>query len=310
MSQTFDWGVRLILWLQHFSPVLDWPFRAFTLLGEEDVLMLLLPLFFWCYNRRVGARLAMLFLFSSYINCWAKVLLSLPRPFEYSSLVRQLYPVTGYGFPSGHTQSSVVIWGYLAAVLRRTWFWILAALLMGLGPLSRLFLGLHFPIDLLGGYAIGGVLLLLYLALEPRLEPVLARLAWPWQLALAVAVPLLLLVLLPTNDESAASSAGVLFGMGIGFVAARRWCAFRADGPARQRVLRFLLGGAVLLALRFGLKAAFDGLEPVMVWRVLRYGLIGLWAALGAPWAFLRLRLADAEPDRVAAAPAQAVEPV
>jgi hypothetical protein len=54
-----------------------------------------------------------------------------------------------------------------------------------------------------------------------------------------------------------------------------------------------VLGIAVLLVLYAGLKAAFAGLEPALLFRLIRYGLIGLWSGLGAPWAFVKLGLAE-----------------
>jgi len=306
MAGTFDWGVQLILWLQRMSPALDWPFRALTSLGEEEFLLILLPLCYWCLSRSTGARLALLFLFSSYFNSWAKVLISLPRPYQFDPRVRQLFAVTGFAFPSGHTQGTVVIWGYLASAFHRRWLWIVALALMLLVPLSRLYLGLHFPIDLLGGYVIGAVLLVLFLWLAPKVEPWLAGRAWPWQLAPAIIIPLALLILFPTADTAGVTSAAMLMGMSLGLIVERRIFAFQSGGLWQKQVLRFLLGFIVLVALRYGLKAAFAGFQSVLVFQFIRYVLMDLWAALGAPWTFVRLKLAagDRPQPRLEARPA------
>jgi membrane-associated phospholipid phosphatase len=296
MQSILDWGANVVLWFQQFHPVLDLPFKGFTLLGEEEFFMLLLPLVYWCLDRRTGARLAVVFLFSAWSNAVAKVLAAQPRPFQYDSRVLQLFDVTGGGLPSGHTQNTVVIWGYLAAQFRRPWLWIVAAALMIFVPLSRIYLGLHFPTDLLGGYILGAGLLLIYLKLEPVVEAWLARRRLAWQIGLAVLVPALLLLIFPTSDESAVTGAAMLLGMGVGIPLERRRVGFEAAGPWPKRLLRLALGVAVLFALRFGLKAAFDGLDPEPVFRFVRYSIIGLFAALIAPWAFVRMRLAGALP--------------
>jgi membrane-associated phospholipid phosphatase len=296
MQSILDWGANVVLWFQQFHPVLDLPFKGFTLLGEEEFFMLLLPLVYWCLDRRTGARLAVVFLFSAWSNAVAKVLAAQPRPFQYDSRVLQLFDVTGGGLPSGHTQNTVVIWGYLAAQFRRPWLWIVAAALMIFVPLSRIYLGLHFPTDLLGGYILGAGLLLIYLKLEPVVEAWLARRRLAWQIGLAVLVPALLLLIFPTSDESAVTGAAMLLGMGVGIPLERRRVGFEAAGPWPKRLLRLALGVAVLFALRFGLKAAFDGLDPEPVFRFVRYSIIGLFAALIAPWAFVRMRLAGAWP--------------
>lgn len=291
MQSVMEWGIGVIAWFQQFSPALDWPFRAFTFMGEEEFFLLLLPLVYWCLDRRTGARLTVAFLLCAYTNAVAKALAAMPRPPEYApGQVKVLWDATGYGFPSGHTQSAVVVWGYLAAQARRRWVWILAAVMMLFIPLSRIYLGVHFPHDVLGGYIIGAVLLFLYLWLEPGAERWLEEKGLAWQLGVAVVAPLILMLLFLTDDG--VTEGATLMGMGVGFVLERRWVRFDSSGPAWKQVVRFLLGVVVLVALWLGLRIAFSSLEPALLLRFVRYGLVGLWGGLGAPWAFRRLRLA------------------
>lgn len=291
MEGILNWGVDVILRFQQFSPTLDPPFRLLTFLGEEEFFLLLLPFIYWCLDRRTGARLTILFLLSAYLNSVAKVLAGQPRPFEYTSQVRPLVEAHGGGLPSGHTQNTVAVWGYLAAQFRRTWLWILAGLLMVLVPLSRVYLGVHFPTDLLGGYLIGAALVLLYLWAEPEGERWLDGKGFTWQLGLALAAPLLLVLLFPTTDGVTAGAT--LAGMGVGFVLERRWVGFDSGGIGWKRALRYLLGVLVLFGLWMGLRVAFAGLEPALLFRFVRYGLVGLWGGLVAPWTFVHLRLAE-----------------
>jgi membrane-associated phospholipid phosphatase len=297
MQGILDWGVQVILWLQHFSPTLDLPFKAFTFLGEESFFLLLLPLLYWCLDRRIGARLSLLFSFSTYLGALAKVLLDQPRPFQYDHRVRQLVEAAGRGFPSLHTQSAVVVWGYLASQFRRTWLWAVAGLLMVFIPLSRLYLGVHFPTDLLGGYLIGAVLWLLYLWQGPVMETWLAKKGLAWQLGTALVLPGLLMLLLPTGEEIGVTGGALLIGMSVGFVLERRWVGFESGGLWWKQGARLLFGLAVLFVLRFGLKAAFSGLEPELLFRFVRYVLMGLWYGAGAPWTFVKLRLAQSTGD-------------
>lgn len=296
MQGILDWGVQVILWLQQFSPALDLPFRAFTFLGEEDFLLLLVPLLFWCLDRRIGARMVILYLVSVYLNSVAKIFAAQPRPFEYDERVRVIAPATGGGLPSGHAQSTVVVWGYLAAKFRRTWLWVVAALLIVFVSLSRVYLGVHFPTDVLGGCLLGALLLLGYLWLEPRAEALLEKGGLAWQLGLAVVVPLaLLFLMLPVADDSIVSAMGVLLGGGVGLALERRWVRFASGGVWWKQLLRLALGVAVVFAIRFGLKAAFGEMEPIWLFRLIRYAVMGVWFALGAPWAFVKLRLAGTE---------------
>jgi membrane-associated phospholipid phosphatase len=293
MESILDWGINVIIWLQQFSPALDLPFKAFTFMGDQPFFMLLLPFVYWCVSRHMGARLAILFLFSTYLNAVAKVLAAQPRPYQYDPRVLLLHKASGGGFPSGHTQNAVVVWGYMASHLRRMGPWILAGCLMLLIPLSRLYLGVHFPIDLLGGYLLGATLLLLYLRLEPVVEAWLKNKGMACQLGAGFLVPLLMVLLVPNNAKYGVITGATLMGMGVGFAFERRWVRFDSGGMWWKRVLRFVVGVPVLFALWLGLRTAFYGLEPEQIYNFLRYALLGLWLGLGAPWLFVTLKLAE-----------------
>ena len=291
MEAIWQWGLELIRTIQLVhGPTLDAIFKAITFLGEEEFFIMLLPLVFWCVDFAVGARLAFVFLLSVYANTELKYLFAHPRPFELDPAVK-LHDAEGYGLPSGHSQSAVVVWGTIAAGFRKTWLWVVAILLIVLVGFSRIYLGVHFPTDVLSGWAVGAVFLAAYLALEPRFTAWLKQAGLAVQLALAVFVPLALLLLHPTKDTG--SSMAVLMGMGAGVALTRQVAPFSADGPLWQRAVRFLVGVIGLLVLYVGLTLVFpaEGESLYFVMRVVRYALVGLWAGLGAPWVFRKLRL-------------------
>ncbi|MDY6878086.1 MAG: phosphatase PAP2 family protein [Chloroflexota bacterium] len=295
MEAIWQWGIDLIHTIQLVhGPTLDAIFKAVTFLGEEEFFLILLPLLFWCVDFIIGARLAFAYLLSVYVNAGLKNLFAHPRPFELDPTVK-LHDIGGYGLPSGHAQSAVVVWGIIAAGFRKTWLWVLAILMMMLIGFSRVYLGVHFPTDVLGGWAVGAAFLAAYLALEPHFVAWLKRAGLAIQLALAVVVPLALMLLYPTKDTG--SSMAVLMGMGVGIALSRRLVPFSVDGPVWQRVVRLLTGLIVLLILYVGLKLVFpaEGEPLYFAMRVVRYTLVALWATLGAPWMFCRLRLASNE---------------
>jgi len=297
MENILDWGIKIVLWLQQFSPALDLPFEAFTFTGGEDFLILLMPLFYWCLDRNLGVRLTFITALSTYLGGAAKLLANQPRPFQYDARVRQLTHFSGGGFPSLHTQSTVTVWGYLASQVRRAWLWALGGVLMILVPLSRIYLGVHFPTDIAGGYLTGVALLLLYLWLEPPASAWLRQKGLPWQLGIALVVPCMLALPMPADEEIGITAAAILMGMGIGFPLERRWVGFEIGGIWWKQGLRLLLGIVVLMGLRVGLKVAFASCAPEALLRFLRYVVISLWASLGAPWAFVKLGLAEGRPE-------------
>ena len=295
MEPFLDWGIEVVLWCQQFSPALDLPFKILTFLGNLEFFLVFMPLIYWCVDRRTGARLLVLFLLSASLNAIAKVIADQPRPFQYDNRVLQLAHAGGGGLPSGHTQGAVVVWGYLASQIRSANFRMAAGFLMIAVPVSRLYLGVHFPTDLLGGYIMGAALLLAYLRCAPKVETWLAAKGVIWQTLAAAILPILLLFISPRESRYALSACGALMGFLPGIALERRWIRFRSTGSPLRRSLRFAVGLIALLGIWLGLRAAFSGLEPASLFRVVRYAAVGLWGALGAPWLFVRLKLSDTE---------------
>jgi hypothetical protein len=284
MESIWQWGVNLIIVIQQVhSPVLDSIFRAITLMGDEQFYLFLFPVILWCIDYSFGAVLAVFFMLSNSVNIMLKELCQHPRPFDLNPELK-LSEATGFGMPSGHAQLSVTAWGAIAVRVRKTWFTIAAILIVLLIGFSRIYLGVHFPTDVFA----------VYIVARSPLEKWLSGLNLWLQLLVAVAIPLVLLLLNQTND--AITSAGTLFGIAVGLVFARRYVSFSVRGPWWHRVLRFLIGFVVVLALYMGLKAVFppDGSVSGAIFRFLRYALIGGWIVIGAPWLFRLMRLAPA----------------
>ncbi|HID87799.1 MAG TPA: phosphatase PAP2 family protein [Anaerolineae bacterium] len=297
--EVFTWGIEFNVWLQTFStPFLDALFKAITFMGNEEFYLILLPLVYWCFDKGIGVRLVFLYLLGAYINTGLKDLFGAPRPFQFApERVRAIGDAKGYGFPSGHSQGSAMVWSYLATQVGR-WFWIAGIGLPLLVGLSRMYLGVHFPGDVLGGWAIGAVCVALYVWLAPAAARWLRRTPLALKLALAIVIPLVL-VAIHLNDDTVKAMAA-LMGLGAGIALEVQHVGFSARGGWWKRALRFLVGAVVLLALYLGLKLVFPGEEQVgplvaTVFRMLRYGLIGLWAGFVGPWAFVSLKLAEKE---------------
>jgi membrane-associated phospholipid phosphatase len=289
----WQWGIDLIIAIQQIhGPTLDSIFRAITFLGEQDFYLILLPLIFWCVNFGLGARLAILFLFSSYVLFGLKDLLQQPRPFDFEPSV-ELSDAEGYGLPSHHAASAVFLWGGIATWARKTWFWVVAVALIVLISFSRIYLGVHFPTDVLGGWVIGALLLSLYLFGHPSIERWLVKRRLRMQILLAMAVPIVLLTIHPTKGTT--TFMGSLAGFGVGLALTRKYVSFNARGAWWQRIIRFLIGAAVVFALYIGFRGLLPNEESVyyLIFYFLQYWLIGLWIGLGGPWLFRLLKLAS-----------------
>ncbi len=301
MEAIWQLGAEIVIVIQTVqNPVFDVFFNVVTLLGSEEFYLLLLPLLYWCVDKHLAQRLAYLFLLSVYSNAALKSLFRHPRPFQYDPRVLKLDHASsaelGYGLPSGHTQSAITVWGYLAVQARRGWVWSLALVLVFLIPLSRIYMGVHFPSDVVVGLLAGASWLALFLWLEPPLTLWVSRRSVVVQTGLAVMAPTVLLLF--HTSEDAAAALGVLIGLGAGIVVESRTLRFSSVGPIAQRALRFVIGILVVLALREGLKLLFPGGgEPLYIqFRVIRYSMIGLWVAFVGPWLFQRAGLMEGHP--------------
>lgn len=292
MDTLFEMGMEWILAMQQVgAPFLQALFEIVTFTGEERFYLLFVPVLFWMVDHRIGARVAFAFLISAYVNPILKDLWPEPRPYDLEPGISELR-TPGSGMPSGHAQSSVFVWGTLAAQFGRNWFWMAAILWMFLVGLSRVYLGQHFPHQVLAGWLVGGILLALYLELGPRFESWMVHRPLSQQLAISTGGPILLALAYPHNDTVA--SAAVMCGFGSGFVLMQHYCPFSASGPWRQRLARTAIGLAGLLILYFGLSAIAPAEEEVAgnVYaglRFLRYAVLGFWISLGAPWLFSQL---------------------
>lgn len=286
------WGLELIKAIQQIhGPVLDSIMQAITFFGSEDFYLLLLPALVWSIDYQVGIRLGIILLFSSYLNTDIKDLFQQPRPFTLDPAVK-LSEADGYSLPSGHAQSATVVWGSLGVWVRKTWFWALAILLIVLVGFSRIYLGVHFPTDVLAGWAIGAGLFGIFLATSPGIQSKIARLNYLAKLLLALGAPIILVLLYPVEDTISATAT--LAGIGVGLVLGHKYVPFSAQGIWWQRILRFIIGILIVIGLFFGLRAVLPAQgEPLfMTFRFVRYLMVGLWVTLGGPWVFRLLKLA------------------
>lgn len=292
MQDVLDWGIGVVLWLQHYSPALDPLFILLSVTGSELFFLLLLPMIAWCISPRVGVRLMVLVLLSTYLNAIAKILFAQPRPFDYDPRVLKIEQAAGGGLPSGHTQSTVVFWGYLARYYNRKWLWRLAFALILLVPLSRVYLGVHFPTDLLGGYFFGFVVLMLFTKYEQWFINKFDQADLVWQLLLALVIPISLILIAPEIDQVIVSIVGVLTGSFVGIVLEKKFVSVQVPKTMWKKTIGYGLGIIVLLVIYVGLKQLFDGLEPSLVYRYIRYILVGFHFTFFAPWLFAKLKLA------------------
>lgn len=307
------WGYQVLLGLEGMrSALLDAIFPIITDVGGEMGYIVILTLVFWCISKPVGKGLAYAYMFTATLNTWIKDVCRIPRPddpalepvLEKAGITRRVAALgheTSPSFLSGHTQDAVVSWGYMAQGFRKAWFWVAAVIMMVLLGFSRMYLGVHFPQDVIGGAALGILYLVFWAAAEPRASGWLSGLSLGLRYALAVLAPVAVFLVHPVSDT--ARTMGAIAGMGVGFLLESQTLRFSVAGEWWRRVLRGVLGLAVVLAVRFGLSGLFGLFDESMgafmeiVWRGVRYALLGFVGVWAVPWLFTVTRLAELEAD-------------
>lgn len=302
--------------------------HALSFLGEENFFLVLIPFLYWCVDSAWGMRALGVLVLSDFTNGLIKGAFHAPRPYWIDPRVKALSAETSYGIPSGHAQNAVALWGLLARAVNKTRAWAAALILVLAISLSRVYLGVHFPHDVIGGWIIGAAVLAVWLWAEPRVGGWLKPKPLVVQIGAALALSVLMLGMMlamrmavagvvdpPSWETQAASAApprvgrpatdprnmdglfvilGVVFGAGAGFALMRRYTPFDPRGPWWKRLVRLALGLAVLVGLRVALGVIFPhgplGVE--MLFRYVRYALMGLWMIWLAPWVFIRIGLA------------------
>jgi membrane-associated phospholipid phosphatase len=317
----YQWGIALIKGIQTIEhPALTAVIRVFTSLGTELFFIPVILFILWCVDEKQGARFCVLVLLSTWVNGFFKNLLKQPRPYNLDPSVGRGFEPTN-GIPSGHAQQTFVFWG-AAASWAGTWtgkakraapvLRLAAILFILIIAFTRLYLGLHFPTDILAGWILGALLLTLYVIFGSRLEGLIAAGGTRFQMICAAIIALLM-----NNSGAGTNIGGMFLGFCAGYSLMIRHIRFSAQAPVRGKrpgglilTARYFFGMAGMAVIYIVLKLLLPGEGSLFAalpdWgsaspyyelgRFLRYGMLGLWAAAGGPWVFCRVGLAGPGP--------------
>lgn len=291
MEAILQWGLEVVRFIQQMqNPLLTSFFFAVSGLGGAAAFFLVLPALFWCMDYKLGVRVAVVFSISAMANSFLKEFFAQPRPFNLDPGVG-IGTASGFGLPSGHAQESLVFWGSLALGVRKRWFWAGASVLIVLVGCSRVYLGVHFPTDVLAGWAVGGILLWLYAMLWPAMENWILSRNTLMQVLLVLAVPPGLLLLHVSGVT--VLQLGLLLGIGFGVLVRSLYLSFPTRCTPVRALLRYGIGMAMLVGLLGLLRGIYPARETAgfLVMSFFHSAVNGLWISLGAPWLFRLLKL-------------------
>ncbi len=282
------------------TPFLDQFFLIVTRFGEELVLLPLICLIYWCFNKRLAIYLGINFFVALLANHLLKITFAIQRPWvrnpDLRPVPKAMGSATGFSFPSGHTAGAVSVYGSAALWASKIrWLkgllWTLILLVM----ISRIYLGVHTPLDVLVSFLVGLCLLaltrLIFVFLERKPDQ-------DWKIVLgfllAILLGLVYTLLKPypamTSEALKADgmkSFGAAGGAVVGWLWERRKIHFTEIQKGVQLFFVFLAGLAGVFAIRIGLKTLFLTSFGLLAGNFLRYFLIGIWIIGIYPFLFM-----------------------
>lgn len=281
------------------SPFWDGVVSAVTLLGEETFFMLVGLMAFWCLNKKWGYRFMIIGLSGSILNQLLKAIFLIPRPWvldpTFTIVESAREAATGYSFPSGHTQSAATVFGTLAAWIGKTWITVGCILLIALVGFSRMYLGVHTPLDVGVSFITGAMTVLGFLYLFHRAEGSRKGKIGIGLIALILALALLAYVsFAPVTErniaefdahgvENAWKLLGTLSGMLLAWWVDDRYTHFETKAVWWAQIGKLLIGLGLVMAIRLGMKPVLNLIFPGAAFSgAIRYFLMA--AVGGALW--------------------------
>lgn len=264
---------------QIHNPFFDTFFELVTILGEEIVLVPVLALVYWTLNKKLGEKIGYIVLTSVMLNAILKGFFNLDRPIGEEG-IRSLRPetATGKAFPSGHSQGAATAGATISYYLKKRWVTILAIIVVALVGFSRLYLGVHYPKDVIAGLVFGVIMAYIGIKLLDNFNP----LSVYW-ITLLIFLPLVFF----NQSENFIKALAGYTGFVLGITLERKFVKFTIDVSLLKKGIRLVLGLVFIVLIRSGLKMIFP---QMIIFDFLRYTLLTLFAIGVYPWIFTKLK--------------------
>lgn len=281
-------------------PVLNEFMLLITQLGEETAFLVAALILFWCVDKYKGYYVLSVGFIGTLANQFMKLWFRIPRPWildeKFTILEQAREAASGYSFPSGHTQSAVGTFGAIAYTAKNKWVRLIAVVIAVLVPLSRMYIGVHTPLDVTVAAAMAVVLIIF-------LHPIVlgkARNNIPFLLGFMTILAAAFLCFVefypfpsdidPHNLSSGVKNAYTLIGAMIGllvvYIVDEKWQDFCTNAVWWAQVLKVVLGLLLVLAVKSGLKAPLNMLLGEPFGRAFRYFLIVIVSGIIWPMSF------------------------
>lgn len=255
-------------------------FTTITMMAEHLFLVLLLAVLYWVVDKRKSRRLAWFMLFNGVANGVMKSIVNMPRPFD-KGVVKpiRMETATGSSFPSGHTQTATSFWMGSMLILKTKASIVLGSIMIVLTGLSRLYLGVHWPMDVVAAIAFG-IIFTYFANLLMNEEDKFTEFH-------VIVSSLVCLAFLIFNVEADLyKSAAALWGLCVGGYFEEKYIQFKVEGSRLYQATKVVIGIIGVLVIYIGMSKL---LPTVKIISMIKYALVIFWIMAGAPYLFNKL---------------------
>ena len=263
------------------NPFLDVLFQMITILGEEVILISVITTIYWAMDKKLGEYVAFSSLTSLLFNNVVKDIFKMKRPIgEEGIRTLRAETATGYSFPSGHSQGAASFYGSIAIYLKKKSGYIIAGIIMVLVGISRLYLGVHYPKDVIVGLIFGVLIAIITYRLFNRVKN--------RNLMYAIIFICFIPALTFAHSDDFIKGMGTYLGFVLGIFIEQRYINFSVEGSLTNKILRVVIGVAILLLIKSGLKVVFPDQS---IFHFIRYTLVTFVGIGVYPAIFKKLKI-------------------
>lgn len=280
------------------SPILSTIFLIFTISTELPILVLFTATIYWCINKKYGQRMLFALIANITVNTGIKEFFRAPRPIGVKGLdSMRISTATGYSFPSGHTQSATTFWVSMIMIFKEKWIYILGSIMiLGVG-VSRLYLAVHWPIDVLFGWIFGIIFTILFLNLFNIVDK-----NKNYSLLIVMLIIFIVIAFL-LNSVEYTKILGLLTGFILGYIVEDKYIQFETNisktkirfSNKRNNRNRMIINLYRLIVGIFTLALVYIGLKYIMpsgyIYDYIRYSIAVFYGIAGVPAIFKLLKL-------------------
>lgn len=281
-------------------PILNEFMLLITNLGDEITFLVIALVLFWCVDKRSGYFLLTVGFVGTLANQFMKLHFRVPRPWvideNFTILEEARETASGYSFPSGHTQSSVGTFGAIAVITNRKVIRFVAVVIAILVPFSRMYIGVHTPLDVL-------VAAIMAVALICLLKPIVFESNdkfLPILLVAMIALAIAFLMYVECNSfpadidqhnlasgiKNAYTLLGAVLGLIVVYYVDKKYINFSTDAIWWAQILKVFVGLLLVLAVKSGLKSPINLVFGTSLGTAVRYFLIVIVAGTIWPLSF------------------------